>query len=210
MTERSDRSVTPTPSRGRIALAVLAALLIAGTLAFTILDHRSLSRARASKFSSTANVGALAAQIQTSIADQRERATERSAQVDRHELRDPDDAPPRPEVPAIERVEQVVRRWLSGYLPYEVDHLTAGQRREITVTSTPRFARALLGHRPLIPPTQHAHRPLEGRLLGLITHLGPEAVARVYVEVTYGLEREGFHLSLIRGEHGWLVTGFHG
>ena len=209
MTARSEGRPTGTPSRGRIALAVLAALLIAGTLAFTVLDRHA--RARVTTFSPSANVGALAAQIQASIANQRERATERSAQVDRHELRDPDDAPPRAEVPAIERMQRVARRWLTGYFPYEVDRLTAGQRHELAVTSTPQFAHGLLDHRPLIPPTQQAHRPPEGRLLGLITHLGSdENDAQVYVEVTYGLEREGFHLSLIRGEHGWLVAGFHG
>ena len=197
--------------RPQIAIAALAALAVLGSLAFLVADHQPPARARVTRHVHTVDIGALAAQIQASISTQREQASEHSAQVDWHELRAPDDQRPASEAQAIVSAESVVRRWLAGYLPYEVDRLSTANRRDITATSTGWFASSLLAHEPLIPPAQQQLRPPEGRFLGLLTTLAADQTqAAAYVEVSYGLERDGFHLTLIRGEHGWLVAGFRG
>jgi len=195
--------------RARIVLAALAALALTASLAFLLADPRPHTRARASE--QTANFDGLAAEVQANIAEQREQAVERSSGVDRHELPDPDDQPPAARVPAIRSAERLVRRWLLGYLPYEIGDLAGAVRGDITATSTVALARSLLAHPPLIPPPQQQQRPPEGRLLALSTTITSGGrQAQVSVELTYGLEREGFHLTLSGGEHGWLVAAFHG
>jgi hypothetical protein len=195
--------------RARIVLAALAALALTASLAFLLADPRPHARARASE--QTANFDGLAAEVQANIAEQREQAVERSSGVDRHQLPDPDDQPPAAEMPAIRSAERLVRRWLLGYLPYEIGDLASAVRGDITATSTVALARSLLAHPPLIPPPQQQQRPPEGRLLALSTTITSGGrQAQVSVELTYGLEREGFHLTLSGGEHGWLVAAFHG
>jgi hypothetical protein len=186
-------------------------LLLTASYAFLLASRQPHARTRVTTRSSTVGLGGLAAEVQANIASQRVHAAEQSSQVDRHELTDPDDAPPASQRPGIRDARALVTRWLAGYLPYEVDQLTPDGRRDITDTSTAALARSLLAHPPLIPPSQQTRRPPEGRLLGLLVTLAPGAAsARVYVEVAYGLEREGFPLTLIRGERGWLVAAFHG
>ena len=195
--------------RARIVLAALAALALTASLAFMLADRQPRARARVSQ--QTANFDGLAAEVQANIAEQREQAVERSSGVDRHQLPDPDDQPPAAQVPAIRSAERLVRRWLLGYLPYEIGDLASAVRGDITATSTVRLARSLLAHPPLIPPPQQQQRPPEGRLLSLSTTITSGGRhAQVSVELTYGLELEGFHLTLSGGEHGWLVAAFHG
>lgn len=209
MTDQRQRSSGQ--PRARITAAVLAALAVAGSLVFMIADGHPRARARVTSSAPAGDAGGLAAQIQANIAAQREHASERSTQIDRHALRDPDDQPLASEIPAIAGAQRVVRHWLAGYLPYEVDHVGPSERGDLSTTSTASLARSLLTHTPLIPPAQQHHRPPEGRLLGLITKLATDrSQAQIYVEVAYGLERESFHLTLIRGEHGWLVASFRG
>jgi hypothetical protein len=195
----------------RIGLAGVAVLLVAASYAFLLANRQPRARARVTHGSTAVDLGGLAAEVQANIAAQHVQSAERSSQVDRHELTDPDEAPPASERPAIRRARALVKRWLAGYLPYEVDRLGPVVRRDISATSTAALTRSLLTHPPLIPPSQQTRRPPKGRLLGLLTTLSPGASrARVYVEVAYGLEREGFLLTLIRGERGWLVAAFHG
>ena len=197
--------------RARIVLAALAALALTGSLAFLLADRQPRARTRETHTEQTANFDGLAAEVQANITEQREQAVERSSGVDRHELPDPDDQPPAAEVPAIRSAERLVRRWLLGYLPYEVGDLASAVRGDIIATSTVRLARSLLAHPPLIPPPQQQQRPPEGRLLALSTTITSGGrQAQVSVEVTYGLELEGFHLTLTGGERGWLVAAFHG
>jgi hypothetical protein len=197
-------------SRGRvrIALAVVATLAVVASLTFALLDRGPRARARQPE---TGNLSGLAAEVQANIAAQREQSIEHRAGVDRHELADPDDQPPAAEVPAITAADRLVRRWLSGYLPYEVGRLDSRARQQIAATSTAGLSRALLARPPLIPPAQQRHSPPRGRLLGLTTTItGGGQRASVYVSVAYGLEREGFRLTLTRSEHGWLVEDFRG
>jgi hypothetical protein len=198
----------------RLVLAVCSGSLLAGSLAFLIATAHPHARARVRKSSGSGGVqsiGGLAAQVQASIAGERQLESERATQVDRHALRDPDDQLPRPEARTIASAERVVRRWLAGYLPYEVDQLGRLQRLDLTTTSTAPLARSLLSNEPLIPPTQQQNRPPRGHLLGLQGSVatGGRSVG-MYVEVAYGLEQQGFHLTLTRGAHGWLVAAFHG
>jgi hypothetical protein len=158
------------------------------------------------------DLGRLAARIQANIAEQGEQSTVQAWEVAHHEVPDPAETPPAAEVPAIRQANREVKRWLSGYLPYEVDQLDAAGRQDLVATSTVGLARWLLAHPPLIPPTQQQHPPPEGRSLELVTTIAAQGrQARVYAEVAYGLERDGFHLTLTRGgAHGWLVAVFHG
>ena len=132
-------------------------------------------------------------------------------EVAHHEVPDPAETPPAAQVPAIEQANRLLKRWLSGYLPYEVDQLDAAGRQDLLATSTDALAGWLLAHPPLIPPAQQ-HPPREGRLLELLTTIAARGhQARTYAEVAYGLERAGLHLTLTRGgAHGWLVADFHG
>lgn len=158
-----------------------------------------------------AELDSLAAQVQATIAAQREQEIERRSQVDRYARREPDQPPTALQSVAVNSARRIVRRWLAGYLPYEVDRLTPAGRAEITATSTPALARMLLAHPPLIPSAQRADPPPQGRELALFTTVARGgASAQVYVEVAYGLEREGFTLTLQRDDRGWLVAAFQG
>jgi hypothetical protein len=198
---------TPASRPLRLALAAVATLLLAGSLAFMLAQERPHARTR----SSPTDLSSLAAQLQDTIATDREREIERRNQIDRYARREPAQPPVVSQSVAAKNARRIARRWLAGYLPYEVDRLTATGRAEITATSTPALARVLLAHPPLIPPAQQGHPPPQGRALALlttITHGG--ASAQVYVEVAYGLEREGFTLTLQRHGRGWLVAAFQG
>jgi hypothetical protein len=202
----------PGGPHGRIVLAALAALTLAASLVLLFADRQPPSRATPTGTRTDANLGALAAQIQAHIAAQGQQSIQREWEIAHHEVPDPALTPPATQIPAIERADRVVRRWLRGYLPYEVDKLDATARGDLVGTSTVALAGSLLAHPPLIPPTQQQHRPPEGRLVNLITTItagGHEA--RVYVEVAYGLARAGLNLTLTRtGADGWLVTVFQG
>ena len=202
----------PVGQRPRIALAAVGALLLLVSCALLVVDQQARPRARAAGPGVGTQLGALAAQVQANIAEQGERSTVQAWEVAHHEVPDPAETPPVAEVPAIEQANRQVKRWLSGYLPYEVDQLDAGGRQDLLATSTGALAGWLLAHPPLIPPAQQQHPPPEGRLLELVTTIAARGrQARVYAEVAYGLERAGFHLTLTRGgAHGWLVAVFHG
>lgn len=199
---------TPTSRPLRLLVAALATLLLTGSLAF-MLTHEGRPRAR--RHARPAGLGSLAAQIQATIAVEREQEIEHASQVDRYAARKPDQPPAASQSVVAKSARRVVRRWLAGYLPYEVDRLTAAGRAEITATSTPALARALLAHPPLIPPSQQAGPPPQGRTLALLTTIAHGgASAQVYVEVAYGLEQEGFTLTLHKDGRGWLVAAFQG
>jgi hypothetical protein len=198
---------TPASRSLRLVLAALATLLLAGSLAFMLAHERPRARGRAG----SADLDSLAAQVQATIAAEREQEIERRSQVDRDARREPAQPPAASRSVAAKSARRVVRRWLAGYLPYEVDRLTAAGRVEITGTSTPALARLLLAHSPLIPSAQRADPPPQGRALALFTTIARGgARAQVYIEVDYGLEREGFTLTLQRDGRGWLVAAFQG
>jgi hypothetical protein len=197
---------TPASRPLRLVLAALATLLLVGSLAFTLAHEHPRARRR----SGPAELDSLVAQVQARIAAEREQEIERRSQVDRYARREPDQPMVLQSV-AAKSARRVARRWLAGYLPYEVDRLTAAGRAEITATSTPALARLLLAHPPLIPSAQRADPPPQGRALALFTTIARGgASAQVYVEVAYGLEREGFTLTLQRDGRGWLVAAFQG
>ncbi len=200
----------PGHQRTRIAVAAAAVLPLAVSFAFLLADRQPHAQPRVTNPGAVTSLGGLAAQIQAGIAAQREQSIAREWQVEHHEVPDPDEAPPPSEVPAIESASRVLKRWLFGYLPYEVDQLGVAGRRDLVATSTGALARSLLAHPPLIPPTQQ-HRPPEGRFLDLLTTIAAGGrQARAYIEVAYGLERVGFQLTLTRrGTHGWLVAAFN-
>lgn len=210
----SDRQPADGPARQRprIALAAAGALLLLVSCALLIVDQQPRPRARAVSPGVQTHLGALAAQVQANIAEQGEQSTVQTWEVAHHEVPDPAETPPAAELPAIKQANREVKRWLSGYLPYEVDQLDAAGRQDLLATSTVALARWLLAHPPLIPPTQQQHPPPEGRLLELVTTIAAHGrQAQVYAEVAYGLDRDGFHLTLTRGgAHGWLVAVFHG
>jgi hypothetical protein len=194
--------------RARIALAVVAVLLLVGSFAFLVADRQPRARARVTNDVGTTNFGGLVAVVERKIAEQGEQATIRRWEVDHHELPDPEDPPAPAEIPAITQASRVVKRWLLGYLPYDVDDLDAAARVDLVATSTAGLADSLLARLPLIPPTQQQHRPPQGRFLDLIATIAPGGrQATVYVELAYGLERVDLHLTLTRrGERGWLIA----
>lgn len=199
--------------RARIALAGVGVLLLVGSFVFLVADRQPRARARVTAEVGAHEVGAtdfagLVADVESKIAARSEQATTRSWQIDHHELPDPEDPPPPAEISAITQASRVVKRWLLGYLPYEVDDLDAAARGDLVATSTAGLADSLLAHPPLVPPTQQQHRLRRGRFLDLITTIAPGArQVRVYVELAYGLERVGLHLTLRRrGERGWLIA----
>jgi hypothetical protein len=191
----------------RLVLAALATLLLAGSLAFMLAQKHPRARGHAGP----AGLDSLAAQVQATIAAEREQEIERKDQVDRYARQEPDQPPTALQSVAAKSARRVVTRWLAGYLPYEVDRLTPAGRAEITATSTPALARVLLTHPPLIPSAQQADPPPQGRALALFTTIARGgAKAQAYVEVAYGFEREGFTLTLQRDGRGWLVAAFQG
>src|ERR1700733_9433345 len=97
--------------RVRIVLAGIAVLLLAASYAFLLENHQPRARARLTSGSRAVDLGGLAAEVQANIAAEHVQSTERSSQVDRHELSDPDDAPPASERPAIRRARALVKRW---------------------------------------------------------------------------------------------------
>ena len=202
----------PVGQRPRIALAAVGALLLLVSCALLVVDHQARPPARAAGPGVGTQLGALAAQVQANIAEQGEQSAVQAWEVAHHEVPDPAETPPAAEVPAIRQANRVLKRWLSGYLPYEVDQLDAAGRQDLLATSTVALAGRLLAHPPLIPPAQQQHPPPEGRLLELVTTIAARGrQARTYAEVAYGLERAGFHLTLTRGgAHRWLVAVFHG
>jgi hypothetical protein len=195
--------------RARVAAALAAVSLLAVSFAFLLADRQPPTGARVTNPAARANLGGLAAQIQANIAAQRAPSLEWSWQVEHHEVPDPEEAPPPSEAPAIASAGGVLKRWLLGYLLYEVDKLGVATRQNLVATSTVALARSLLEHPPLLPPTQ-GHTPPEGRMVDLITTIAAGGRrARAYLEVAYGLERVGFHLTLTRGGvHRWLVAAF--
>jgi hypothetical protein len=207
----------------RIAAALAAALLLVVSFAFLLADRHPRARARVaihpaevasngSAGSATVDIPRLAGEVEASIAEQEKRATVRHWLAEHHELPVGDETPSAAQAPAVAGVGRVVRRWLAGYLPFEVDTLGPAGRRDLVATSTAALTRSLLGHPPLIPFTQLQHRPPQGRVLELSTTIARGgAEAWVYVEVAYGLERAGLHLTLRRrGARGWLVAVFQG
>lgn len=204
----------PTPpagSRGRLALACFATTLLLGSLAALVLAGGP--RPRTSDAAATAAAAAqfkhVAAEMQASIARRSRQTAIQQWQRAHHEVADPSDPPPTSQRRAIASVRRVVYRWLDGYLPYEVDRLTPGERSELKQTSSTQLAHSLLGRPPLIPPS--GPRPPEGRPVDVLTTFargGREA--DVYTEIAYGQEQIGFYLTLRRGgTYGWLVAAFH-
>lgn len=195
--------------RAHVAAAVGAVLLLGVSFAFLLADWQPHEHAHITQ-PAAANLGGLAARIQASIAAQHKQSIEQAWKVDHHEVPDPRQTPPASEAPAIESARQVVKRWLQGYEPYEVDKPTAASNDDLVATSTPGFARSLLAHPPLIPAAQLRRGPPQGRFLDLLTKIAAGGQrARVYVEVAYGLERVGFELTLKRGGgQRWLVAAF--
>jgi hypothetical protein len=199
------------PRRARLALAAVAALLLTAAFALQLSDRRAPGPGTPAVARQTrSRLQRFAEEIQATVERQSAQATLQGWERAHHML--PGPAPAGRPSPAAAAATRVIRRWLAGYLPYEVDRLSAAGRQELLATSSPRLAGSLLAHPPLIPPTQQRHPPPQGRTVNLITTLGPGPnQARAYVEVAYGLERLGFHLTLLdRATRGWLVTGFQG
>jgi hypothetical protein len=201
-----------TSNRGRIVLAALASVLLLGSLVLSGLAGGARSRARVTKSGSsaaTAQLTQMAATVEASIARQSRQAAVQQWEAAHHEVADPADPAPAAQQPAIAGVERVVKRWMGGYLPYEVDELTASERRDLEATSIAPLARSLLSSPPLIPSTRP--RPPQGLLVDLITTFtsgGHES--RVYTEIAYGPEQIGFYLTLRPGgPYGWLVAALH-
>jgi hypothetical protein len=192
--------------RAQIVLAGVGMLLLVGSSAFLVADRQPRVRARVTTDTAATDFGGLVAVVESKIAEQSEQAITRRWQVDHHEVPDPEDPPTAAEIPAIRQASRVVKRWLLGYLPYEVDNLDAAARVDLVASSTAALADSLLARPPLIPPTEQ--QPREGRPLDLITTIAAGgSQAKVYVELTYGLERIGLHLTLLRrGERGWLIA----
>jgi hypothetical protein len=152
----------------------------------------------------------MAAQVKASLTAQSQQAAIRSWESEHHELPSPRlTRSPRTRA-AIDQADRAARLWLRGYLPYEVDRLTAVARSDLLASSTPALASRLFASPPLIPPTGPA--PPQGRLVALSSTLAPGArQVRAYAEIGYGLERYGLLLTLTRGgRRGWLVAGVQG
>ena len=203
--------------RARLALAALAGLILAGSFALLwsgryAHERRPAAPSPAGPHVAQSSLEHLAGEIQDQVA--RQSAQANLARWDREHHMVPGAAAPiaagQSRVAAA--ATRVVRRWLAGYLPYEVDRLRAGSREDLLASSSARLAGSLLAHPPLIPPTQQLHPPPEGRTVNVITTLTPaRGRARAYVEVAYGLARVGFHLTLLdEPARGWLVVGFQG
>lgn len=198
----------PGGSPRRRALAAAAVLIGSLILALSTAGSRQ-QRAQGDSHHASQSLAALATRVQATIARQDRRAAVRRWEVAHHEIGDPTDPPPRAQRPAIGRVDRVVRRWLSGYLRYEVDAGGARSRATLAATSTPAFMDELLAQQPLIPPTQRRPRP--GHALELISTVAPSGrTARTYVEVAYGLQRAGLHLTLVNRGDAWLVVALAG
>jgi hypothetical protein len=154
--------------------------------------------------------GEIATQVRASLAVQSDQPVIRSWESEHHELPGLQLTLSARTRAAIDQADRAARLWLRGYLPYEVDRLTAVARSDLLASSTPALASRLLASPPLIPPT--GSPPPQGRLVALNSTLAPGARrARVYVEIGYGLERYGLLLTLTRGgRKGWLVAGVQG
>jgi hypothetical protein len=152
----------------------------------------------------------MVAHVQASLAAQSQQAAIRSWESEHHELPGAQLTPSARPHAAIDQADRAARLWLRGYLPYEVDRLTAVTRSDLLAGSTPALASRLLASPPLIPPT--GPPPSQGRLVALSSTLAPGVrQVRAYVEIGYGLERYGLLLTLTRGgRKGWLVAGVHG
>ena len=157
----------------RLALAALSALLVAGSFAL-MLERSPHARARVTAEAeaqarvaprAVASLGENATQVQDSVAAQSQQEAIHSWESEHHELPDPQRTPlPHTRV-AINQVDRVSRLWLRGYLPYEVDRLTAAAKRDLMAGSTPALAGRLLAGPPLIPPA--GPPPVQGRLVAL-------------------------------------------
>ena len=201
----------PEPAFTRRPLALAVAAVLAASLALALIAGGAHRQARGHVDERRDRALArVAARIQANIASQTAQAALRSWNQAHHQVPDPSDPPPASELPAIDPVEAVVRRWLSGYLPYEVDAGSSASRSALVATSTPGLARALALNPPLIPPAQQ-HRPPQGRALDLVTTLARgDRAAGVYVEIAYGPERAGLQLELRRRGGAWLVASLAG
>ena len=200
----------PDPRRHRFALAavIAAALTVSLGLSLAAVGFRSHpdTGVRGPRTQMGPNLGRLDAEINARIAEQNHETAVRSWEREHHEVPDPADPPPAWQLPAIDKVDRVVRQWLSGYLPYEVHEASRATTAVLAATSTPRLARSLLRHPPLVPPTQR-RRPRAGRALQLVTTIARDGRrAHVYVEVSYGLDRVGLQLLLTRRGETWLVA----
>jgi len=197
-------------ARGRLALATVATLLVTGSLMLALATRpRPPAGATAPRTVRAVNVAALTASVRERIARQAQANSARVWMEAHHEPTGPAAGSPGPAA-GREQVQATVRRWLGGYLPYEIDRLDSSERRELVSTSTPALVGELLADPPLIPPTTR-QAPAAGRALEVLVNVAKsDRSASTYVEVAYGLERIGLQLTLNREAVGWRVAALHG
>jgi hypothetical protein len=198
--------------RSRLVLATLAAVLVAASLAVLLAARtpRATRRPAISSGPRAVNVAAVAATVRRQINTQLQAAATRQWMLAHHEFLGPAVTPPPGTATDIQEVDATIRRWLAGYLPYEVDRLDSVDRRILVDTSTEQLARKLLEDPPLIPPTAH-QAPPAGRAVAVLASVDANRHrASAYVEVAYSLERVGLQLTLTRGAARWQVAALHG
>ena len=101
----------------------------------------------------------------------------------------------------------VARRFSDAYMAYQIAQLTPRVRETIKQTCTPAFARFLLVHPVVLPPTLVAH-PSDLEVFR-VASVNPAAAGRVsvsYVSEQLRSDTGSFLLSLTRRDGRWLIS----
>jgi len=110
------------------------------------------------------------------------------------------------QAPQVIAAQAVARRFMAGWLPYEIDHFTPAEIKVLRATATPAFAQTLISQPPSVPRRERRFLTV-GSVVGVQGRLGVPGTVIVDVSINRGGQLSLIDLTLAQDAAGrWRVS----